>query len=223
MDLSKSFDFFRPCDLTSRVHIIGCGSVGSTVAENLARFGITDITLYDFDSVEPHNIANQMFVQSDIYRPKIEAVEDMIYKINPDARGHVRLEPKGWTGQKLSGYIFLCCDGIELRKKIVEANRYNTYIKAMFDFRTGLIDAQHYAAEWSSSIAKENFLKSMNFTHDEAKEQTPVSACNVELSVVPTIRIIVGLGVMNFINFVKGQPLKHMIQTDTVRFILDAF
>ena len=41
MDLSKSYEFFQPDMLTSRVHIIGCGAIGSTVAENLARFGIT--------------------------------------------------------------------------------------------------------------------------------------------------------------------------------------
>ena len=48
MDLSKSYEFFQPDMLTSRVHIIGCGAIGSTVAENLARFGITKITLYDY-------------------------------------------------------------------------------------------------------------------------------------------------------------------------------
>ena len=66
MDLSKSYEFFKPDMLESRVHIIGCGAIGSTVAENLVRFGITKITLYDFDTVEAHNIANQMFRHTDI-------------------------------------------------------------------------------------------------------------------------------------------------------------
>ena len=61
MDLSKSYEYFQPEKLTDRVHIIGCGSVGSTVAENLARSGVTKFTLWDFDVVEPHNLANQMF------------------------------------------------------------------------------------------------------------------------------------------------------------------
>ena len=63
MDLSKSYEFFKPEMCEERIHIIGCGSVGSTVAENIARFGLTKITLYDFDYVEQHNIANQMFTQ----------------------------------------------------------------------------------------------------------------------------------------------------------------
>lgn len=221
MDLTKSYEFFKPEMLTGRVHIIGCGSVGSTVAENLARFGVTDMALYDFDKVESRNIVNQMFTQEDIGRPKIEALADYLKRINPEC--DLKLIPEGWHGQKLSGYVFLCCDGIELRRSIVEQNRANPYVKGMFDFRTRLTDAQHYAADWSNRKSVENFYNSMNFSHDEAADETPVSACNVPLSVAPTIRVIVAYGVANFVNFVKGKALKKMILIDAFDFAVDAF
>lgn len=221
MNLSKSYEFFKPEMLEGRVHIIGCGSVGSTVAENLSRFGVKDIVLYDFDKVEAHNIVNQMFTQEDIGKLKTEAVASYIRKINPDVS--LKLVNEGWQGQRLAGYVFLCCDGIELRRKIVEASKENKYVKAMFDFRTRLTDAQHYAADWSDAVSVENFYKSMNFSHEEAQEETPVSACGVTLSVAPTIRIIVACGVSNFVNFVKKEPLKKMIQIDAFSFVLDAF
>ena len=221
MNLSKSYEFFKPEMLEGRVHIIGCGSVGSTVAENLSRFGVKDIVLYDFDKVEAHNIVNQMFTQEDIGKLKTEAVASYIRKINPDVS--LKLVNEGWQGQRLAGYVFLCCDGIELRRKIVEASKDNKYVKAMFDFRTRLTDAQHYAADWSNAVSVENFYKSMNFSHEEAQEETPVSACGVTLSVAPTIRIIVACGVSNFVNFVKKEPLKKMIQIDAFSFVLDAF
>jgi hypothetical protein len=63
----------------------------------------------------------------------------------------------------------------------------------------------------------------MDFTHEEAARETPVSACNITLSVAPTIRMICSLGVANFINFVKGDRLKKFIQIDAFKFILDAF
>ena len=66
MNLSKSIEFFNPTKVKERVHIIGCGAAGSTIAELLARAGLSKVTLYDFDKVEPHNIANQMFKDSDI-------------------------------------------------------------------------------------------------------------------------------------------------------------
>ena len=88
MDLVKSYDFFKPETCGDRIHIIGCGAVGSTVAENLVRFGLTNITLYDFDTVEAHNIANQMFRTIDIGKPKTQALAEILTEINP------AMEPK---------------------------------------------------------------------------------------------------------------------------------
>ena len=204
--------------LESRVHIIGCGAIGSTVAENLVRFGITKITLYDFDTVEAHNIANQMFRYTDIGKLKIDALAEYLTEINPECAADLKLVKEGWTGQRLSGYVFLCVDNIDLRREIATACKENTFVKGMFDFRMRLTDAQHYAADWSDQKMVETFIKSMAFSHDEAKEATPVSACNITLSVVPTVREVVALGVSNFINFVKGGPLKKMILIDAFAF-----
>jgi hypothetical protein len=223
LSLSKSYDFFKPESSRERLHIIGCGSVGSTLAELLVRFGLTNLTLYDFDKVEPHNLANQMFRQEHIGMPKVEALADMLAGINPEIDDKIRPATEGYTGQRLSGYVFLCVDNIELRREIAANNNTNPYVRAMFDFRTRLTDAQHYAADWSNLNMVNDFHRSMDFTHDEAKAETPVSACNVALSVAPTVRMICSLGVMNFINFAKGGPLKKFIQIDTTGFTLDAF
>ena len=214
----KSYEFFKPDMLESRVHIIGCGAIGSTVAENLVRFGITKITLYDFDTVEAHNIANQMFRHTDIGKLKIDALAEYLTEINPECAADLKLVKEGWTGQRLSGYVFLCVDNIDLRREIATACKENTFVKGMFDFRMRLTDAQHYAADWSDQKMVETFIKSMAFSHDEAKEATPVSACNITLSIVPTVREVVALGVSNFINFVKGGPLKKMILIDAFAF-----
>jgi len=223
LNLSKSYDFFKPGEVKERIHIIGCGSVGSTVAELLARFGLTKLSLYDFDKVEPKNLANQMFRQEHVGKDKVDALAGMLCEINPEVRGNIKVATHGYVAQKLSGYVFLCVDNIDLRREIAAANKDNTYIKAMFDFRTRLTDAQHYAADWSNMGMVDDFINSMNFTHDEAVEETPVSACNVTLSVAPTIRMICSLGVANFVNFTKGTELKKFIQMDAFSFVLDAF
>lgn len=224
MDLSKSYDYFQPEKNDSRIHIIGCGSVGSTVAENLARSGVTNFSLWDFDEVEPKNLANQMFRAKDVGKKKVDALLDILTEINPEIADSARLFDKGWTGQKLSGYVFLCVDNIELRRKIVEQHMDNPYVKAMFDFRTRLEDAQHYAADWSDYKMKQDFLASMQFSHDEAAEETPVSACNVTLSVCPTVRIVCAYGVANFMNFWNGKPIRKMILIDAFNLMtVDAF
>lgn len=224
MNLVKSQDYFNPIDVTSRCHIIGCGSVGSTVAELLIRLGITKISLYDFDVVSAHNLANQMFTNADIKRLKVDAVKDMLCAINPEAASDITVYPEGWTqNTRLSGYVFLCVDNIDLRREIATKNKPNQSIKAMFDFRTRLEDAQHYAADWKDSRMVDNLIRSMDFTHEEAKASTPVTACNVEMGVAPTVRIICSYGVSNFMNFIRKKELKKIVTIDAFNFDIDAF
>lgn len=40
MDISKFQDVFNPADVMENLHIVGCGSVGSCLAELLARSGL---------------------------------------------------------------------------------------------------------------------------------------------------------------------------------------
>lgn len=218
IDLSKSYDFFKPEECRDRIHVIGCGAIGSHVAEQLVRYGLTKLTLYDFDIVEAHNIANQLFTQEDIGKPKVVAVADYLSKINPEVARDIKLATKGYTGQKLSGYVFLCVDNIDLRREIATACKGNAFVKGMFDFRMRLTDAQHYAAAWNDPKMIDAFIASMQFSHEEAKAETPVSACNMTLSVCSTVKTIVSYGVSNFINFVKGRPIKKMILMDAFEF-----
>lgn len=224
MNLAKSYEFFNPEQCKHRIHIIGCGAIGSTLAENLARFGLGgQLTLYDFDHVEEHNIANQMFTHKDIGKLKVDAVANMVLSIDPDAVDGLRTVSKGYVGQMLSGYVFLCVDNIDLRRQIAESFVGNPNVKAFFDFRMRLTDAQHFAADWSNEKMVNAFLNSMQFSHDEAKQETPVSACNMTLSVCPTVRVIVAYGVSNFINFVKSGKIRKLILIDAFNYSLDAF
>jgi len=221
MDLAKSYEFFNPNDCQDMINIIGCGSVGSTVAELIARFGLENINLYDFDVVESHNLVNQMFTTEDLYKPKVEATKKHLEEINPALKETVGIFDEGWKGQHLSGYVFLCVDNIDLRRQIVTENKFNNTIKAVFDFRTGLTECQHYAADWSKMFHKKALMNQMNFSHEEAKAATPMSACHVALCVAPTVRLVSNIGVCNFINFVKGKTLKQAIIADAFSFMIE--
>ena len=88
----------------------------------------------------------------------------------------------------LNGIIILCVDNIDLRREIVKANRYNPYCDLFLDFRMRLTDAQHYLADAHQPYQVDNLLNTMDFSHEEAHEATPTSACGVELSVVYTVK-----------------------------------
>lgn len=70
----------------SIVGIAGLGGLGSTVAIALARVGVGTLILVDFDVVEPSNLNRQQYFIDQIGMPKVEALRESIYKINPYVR-----------------------------------------------------------------------------------------------------------------------------------------
>ena len=217
MDLIRQLEFFDPTKITEEIHVIGVGAIGSHIVEMLTRMGVEDINIYDFDTVDAHNIPNQLYAATDIGLLKTEALTGHCCSINPDI--NIRVHNKGYQpGTRLSGYVFLCVDSIDLRRAIATEHQFNPMIKAMFDFRMGLKDAQHYAADWHDDKSKETFLANMAFTDEEAKAAMPVSACGTALSVLPTIRAITAYGIANWLNFVKTQKLKKVILADAFAF-----
>lgn len=69
-----------------RVAVVGCGSVGSNVAEQLVRSGISDLTLIDPDHVGPENLSRSVYAAADIGRPKPAALAARLRSIAPDVR-----------------------------------------------------------------------------------------------------------------------------------------
>ena len=65
------------------VTLIGCGSLGSTIAVSLARAGAGKFCLFDPDSLSPVNIARHQAGLKDLGRRKAGVVRDIIHGINP--------------------------------------------------------------------------------------------------------------------------------------------
>lgn len=63
--------------------IIGCGGLGSQVAEQLARNGIGRLVLVDFDVFKARNISRHVAGVSDLGRKKTDICEDIVRNINP--------------------------------------------------------------------------------------------------------------------------------------------
>lgn len=222
MNLNKHLEFFNPLEIEDDIHIIGVGAIGSNLALMLTRLGCNNIHLYDFDKVEEINVANQNYFINQVGKDKTLATLQNMLQINPEIE--FSLHNKGWEpGAVLSGYIFLCLDNIDIRRQITEACKDNRYIKAILDFRMGLDDAQHYMADMSDPKAIKRLLETMDFTHEEAKEALPVSACGTSLSVLPTIWTVISAGVANFINFCKKGEYKHTILVNPFMSTTDAF
>jgi sulfur carrier protein ThiS adenylyltransferase len=67
----------------SRVGIAGVGGLGSTVAVALARVGVGELVIADFDVVEPSNLNRQQYFVDQLGRFKVDALTETLHRINP--------------------------------------------------------------------------------------------------------------------------------------------
>ena len=70
---------------TKRVMIVGLGSFGSQIAIELAKAGVGEFSLFDFDRVELHNLARHTSSIKDLGRLKTDVIEESIKGKNPYA------------------------------------------------------------------------------------------------------------------------------------------
>lgn len=100
-----------------RVGIVGLGSVGSIVAEELARMGVERFVLIDFDEVQIHNLDRLLgATEEDLGRLKVQVAERQIRKAATAARVEVDIAPyslaeePGYRAALGCDVLFSCVD-----------------------------------------------------------------------------------------------------------------
>lgn len=100
-----------------RIGIVGLGSVGSIVAESLARMGAERFVLIDFDEIQEHNLDRLLGATSqDIGQTKVSIAQRQILKASTATNPQVRVVLNGITEE--DGYrnaldcdlLFSCVD-----------------------------------------------------------------------------------------------------------------
>ena len=70
--------------LDARVVVLGAGGLGSSVVQNLAGFGVSQLTILDFDTVELQNFARQfVYTEEQLGRPKADQVAAWLRRFDP--------------------------------------------------------------------------------------------------------------------------------------------
>ncbi len=206
INLIRHQEFFDPVQISDPIHIIGVGAVGSHIATMLARLGVTTLHIWDFDTVDSHNIPNQLYRETDIGKTKVDALTEQLLDINKEL---IIYTHDKYNNQTLSGYLFVAVDNIELRHQIYTDHEYIVGVKAVFDTRIGLDVGQVFSANWSKDDQIANLIAASTFTHDEVAEET--TACGSKLAILPTVVLAANIAVTNFINYSKTKKLKTFI------------
>ncbi len=108
-----------------KVLILGVGGVGGSATEALARMGINDITLVDYDKIDITNINRQVIAtHSTIGRLKVDVFKERILDINPNCKVitypiFYNEDNKGVIFNKDYDYILDCCDALKSKELII--------------------------------------------------------------------------------------------------------
>lgn len=219
MDLTKLEDWFNPIKVTNTISVIGAGALGSWMIEGLVRMGFTNINIYDDDAVNPHNISNQNFLESQVGEEKIQCMIERATAINQfvKIKGHGRYVFNKETNNFLTGYVFLCVDNIDTRRLIVESN---PYVKFWTDIRIGLEEGQVYSATRQN---RQQLLDTMQWKQEDPDRVVQVSACGRELGILPTVWLVMSQALNNFVLHLKNEETFKTILSDSVAMKTVAF
>jgi molybdopterin/thiamine biosynthesis adenylyltransferase len=135
IDYWRQLDFVGPSDLTFEVSIIGVGGLGSPIALALAKMGCSRLVLIDPDTVEPHNLPNQLYRRSDIDRPKVEALASILGDYTDASIEPIR---ELVSDRQFSGVVVSAVDNMAARQRIWDACiRYRASVLLYVDARLG--------------------------------------------------------------------------------------
>lgn len=176
------------------LHIVGAGATGSRVFMSLLELGLTNIHVWDFDTVESHNLANQAYLHSHIGMPKVDALKDLADLKTGGApwRGSFRNERV--TNQQLSGVVFLLTDTMASRREIMENQSFDT---VLWVFETRMASTHGNVVRFNPHDLSDRQAWFDSLISDEGGE---VSPCGTSLSVGPTASIIANMVVWEFMN-----------------------
>ena len=182
-----------------QIHIVGAGAIGSRLWLALVELGITEIAIYDFDVVEPHNLANQIFLASHVGMPKVEALADY-YRLKTGNRPPSSMEfgNKKITheeGAAFDGVVFMALDTMHGRVMLGDlCDRGQHLIRRVFDTRM----ASSYGDVLSYDPNNRGEYNAWKATLiDDADAE--VSPCGGSISVGPTASLITNLAVWQYI------------------------
>ncbi|MFA6594313.1 MAG: ThiF family adenylyltransferase [Candidatus Buchananbacteria bacterium] len=198
-----------------KIDVIGCGATGSRLVLSLAKLGITNIRVWDFDKVQAHNIPNQAFnLATDINRLKVEAIRDAVSAATGTTIEICDTKVDG--SQELGDIVFLLTDTMASRRMIWEgAIKLKAAVRLMVETRLGVESGKIYTIH----PGRLSHINAWESTLCEDRVATP-SACGAVVSVGATAEIISGFAQWQLIRWFQIQQGKETDLANEIIFSL---
>jgi molybdopterin/thiamine biosynthesis adenylyltransferase len=138
-DAQKRIDGLIDTEALADAHVtvVGLGTVGSTVAVELAKAGVGTFTLVDHDRLEIHNVARHVCGVDDLGRRKTRAVADRVRLTNPLASvetwdGDVTEAPQAFAGRAAESDLVVVCTDTDVSKLVVNRECLDIDVPAIY-------------------------------------------------------------------------------------------
>jgi len=213
LDHWRQMDEITPTQLSKfAVTVIGVGGIGSFAVEALTTMGVSNITVYDDDTVELHNLSSQAYDLRHIGMKKVEAIRDRCQEKSGIV---IKIHAEQFSNkQPVSGIVISGVDSMESRVDIWNAIRYNPTVCFYIDARMGIsVTRIHTVRPWDVNEIL-HYEKTL-YTNEKAVQQ----ACTAQAVIYTTYATASFLANM-VKRIVKGDPMPMDFHFDHNNFVM---
>jgi molybdopterin/thiamine biosynthesis adenylyltransferase len=195
------------------VVLIGVGGIGSGVLMGLAKMGISDITVFDHDYVEPHNIPNQFYMNTDIGESKVEAAYRIAKQFSPEGI-EISINKEKATPQTIlpkNSLVIFATDSLAARKELFTSG-FMVNAGYLIDARMGGNVISLYNVDVTSDFRLASYAESL--------EVKPHKTSCAAQAISYTILLTAGLVCSSVRNVLVGNVNPFNVVLDAQNFML---
>ena len=159
----------HPENLKMGITMVGAGGIGSWTALALTKMGCSNLSVYDFDNVEEHNLGAQFYDLSDLGYKKVEALARRLETLTNQKIAAI---PYRVNGDVITDIVISAVDNMETRKILFDSLKS----KWLIDGRMGGNEIQIFTIP-NTEEGRKLYADTL-FTDGEA-DHTPCSSRSV--------------------------------------------
>ena len=177
IDYTRQYDIISPEVLDDyHVTLVGAGGIGAATGLALAKLGVQWMDIYDFDRVDDVNIPTQLHKVSDIGRPKVVALANLMKEFSDEIKGEAH--PHAMASDTFIGnpVVISAVDSIAARKEIWDATYNSQGVEWYLDARMGAETFQLYTVHLEDVDTVEPYQNMLRNLHDDDIPDAPCTA-----------------------------------------------
>lgn len=174
--LTRQLDLIPLDVLGMPITVIGTGAVGSWIVLALAKMGLEDITVFDFDKVTVENLNCQFYPHHAVGEYKVDALAKLVHDFT---KVEIKTSPSRVTSgaQPWPGIVIVAVDSMEARKIVWDIHKCKSpATKAIIDPRMGAESALLFVVNPMDIADGEAYEKSLYSDAEAVHERCTAKA-----------------------------------------------